>query len=281
MIVGSACAHLSIPSHIDILSTSIHTFSLGEIEINIGGDLGGEDICILQSVITNDHLVELLLYLYHAKHAGAKHITVLMPFFTYGRLDGVDGELYHIADMLIGAGVHKVLTIDIHSNAFYGAFSRVKAMSMSPAELFSAELESDNIIVSPDAGSTHRAAAIASCLGAKHISMNKIRTENSVKTSINIEDKHVVCGEKCVIVDDIIDTGATILQACIELEKCRVKEIAVAATHIPKLKPVLKKLSNKNIKRLITTNTIQHTKPDSEYGISYKILNIEPIIAQS
>jgi len=245
---------------------SVGKFSDGESAINIGEVVRGSDVFVIQSTYTpvNDNLVELLIMIDALKRASAGRITAVMPYFGYARQDRkakardpISAKL--VANLITVAGADRVLTMDLHTPQLQGFFDipvdhllGVPILAKYFVEKF--EKHDDFVAVSPDVGSVTRARKFAERLEIPIAIIDKRRPKANVSEIMNvvgdIKDKRVI------LVDDLIDTGGTIVNAADALVEMGAKEVYACCTHGVLSGPACERIENSCLKELVTLNTI-------------------------
>jgi ribose-phosphate pyrophosphokinase len=255
------CADLEI----SLGRAQVTTFSDGEIRMEIGENVRGRDIFLIQSTSppANQHLMELLIMIDAVKRASARRITAVMPYFGYARQDRkvaprvpITAKL--VADLLTTAGADRVLTMDLHVGQIQGFFDiPVDNLYASPVMIpyISKNFNQELTIVSPDAGGVARARAYAKRLGATLGLIDKRRDAPGKAKAMHIigevQDKEVV------VLDDIIDTGGTLTEAAQVILNNGARNINACCTHAVLSGPALERLTNSKLKRLVVTDTIR------------------------
>jgi len=264
-------------------------FSDGEIKVNIGEVVRGSDVFVIQSTChpVNDNLMELLIMIDALKRASAGRITAVIPYFGYARQDRkarardpISAKL--VANLITVAGADRVLTMDLHVPQLQGFFDiAVDHLLGVPilAEYFKQKFSSydDVVIVSPDVGSVTRARKFAERLEAPIAIVDKRRPKSNECEVMNIIGE--VANKKAILVDDLIDTAGTIVNAAEALYKQGAKEIYACATHGVLSGPAIERIKNSMIKELVLLNTIPLTeekKIDKIVSIS-----VAPIFAEA
>jgi ribose-phosphate pyrophosphokinase len=243
---------------------SVSTFSDGETRVEINENVRGMDVFIIQSTCTpvNVTCMELLIMIDAMKRASADRITAVIPYYGYARQDRkvaprapISAKL--IADLITAAGATRVLSMDLHAGQIQGFFNiPVDNLFATPILLdYIKKNYNDNfVIVSPDAGGVERARAFAKRLDSTIAIIDKRRegpNESQVMNIIgNVKDKRVI------ILDDLIDTAGTIVQAASALKNDGAAEIYACCTHGVLSGPAIERLEGSDIKELIVTDTI-------------------------
>lgn len=254
-------------------AASVGKFSDGESAINIGEPVRGSDVFIVQSTCepVNDNLIELLVMIDALRRASAGRITAVMPYFGYARQDRkakardpISAKL--VANLLTIAGADRILTMDLHAPQLQGFFDiPVDHLLGGPilANYFKEKFQStdDVVVVSPDVGSVARCRKFAEVLEVPLAIIDKRRPKANVSEIMNIigdvKDKNVI------LVDDLIDTGGTIVNAATALKDMGAKEVFACCTHSVLSGPAIQRISNSPISQLVTLNTIQ-LQPDKQ-----------------
>ena len=254
------CGHLAVP----LGAAKVRSFSDGEVMVEIGENVRGRDVYIVQSTCApaNDNLMELLIMVDALKRASAARITAVIPYFGYARQDRkvaprtpITSKL--VADMISTAGVNRVLTIDLHAGQIQGFFNiPVDHLYAAPVLLkeIKDRFKQPLVIVSPDAGGTERARAFAKRLDAGLAIIDKRRSGPNVSEVMNIIGE--VEGQTCIVIDDMIDTAGTLCQAAQALKDKGAAEIYACATHAVLSGPALERINQSSLKEVIVTNSI-------------------------
>jgi ribose-phosphate pyrophosphokinase len=268
---------------------SVGKFSDGEIAIEINENVRGKDIFILQPTCqpTNDNLMELLLLADCLRRASAARITAVVPYFGYARQDRrsrsarVPISARAVANMMSGAGVDRVLTVDLHADQIQGFFDiPVDNVYGSPILLDDIVRQSyqDLIIVSPDVGGVVRARAIAKQLNVDLAIIDKRRPEANIAEIMNLIGD--VEGRTCVLVDDMVDTAGTLCQAAEALKKHGAKHVVAYCTHPVLSGPAIERIENSKLDELVVTDTIPLTESAKKTG-KIRQLTISGLLAES
>tara|TARA_B100001057_G_scaffold119263_1_gene117954 strand:+ start:34 stop:966 length:933 start_codon:yes stop_codon:yes gene_type:complete len=250
-----------------LVNSSIRKFSDGEIYIEINENIRGNSIFIIQSVSspTNDNLMELLLCIDALKRSSAKNITAVIPYFGYARQDrkvvprtSISAKL--VSNLITKAGANRVVTVDLHAGQIQGFFDiPVDNLFATPifARHVKKKIKSKNLIcVAPDVGGTERARALGKLLNVGLAIVDKRRPKPGQSQVMNIIGN--VKDKTCLIVDDIIDSGGTIINAAKALKVRGAKEVYVYITHGVLSGDAVKKIKNSVIKNLVITDSIDN-----------------------
>jgi ribose-phosphate pyrophosphokinase len=242
----------------------VKRFSDGEINVDIGENVRGADVFILQPTCppVNDHLVELLILMDALKRSSANRVTAVIPYYGYARQDRkvlprapITAKL--VADLLTAAGVSRVLTMDLHAGQIQGFFNiPVDHLYAAPLmlEYIKENWDNDIVIVSPDAGGVERARAFAKRLNASLAIIDKRRGKANESKVMNIIGK--VEGKSAIVLDDMVDTAGTLVQGAEALVESGAKRVLACATHPVLSGPAIRRLEKSGIEQLVVTNTI-------------------------
>lgn len=252
--------HLGVPL-IDVVNTR---FSDGEIMLQINENVRGADVFVIQPSCppVNENIMELLLMLDALKRASAGRITAVMPYYGYARQDRkvqprvpISSKL--IADLITVAGANRVLTMDLHAGQIQGFFDiPVDHLYGSPVlyEYIKKREFKDLVIVSPDAGGVERARNFAKRLNASLAIIDKRREAANVSQVMNVIGD--VEGRDSVLLDDMIDTAGTIVQAAEALKQKGARKVCAACSHAVLSGPAIERVNSSCLENLIVTDTI-------------------------
>jgi len=242
----------------------VSAFSDGEIRVEIGENVRGRDVFLIQSTCppANHNLMELLIMIDAVKRASARRITAVIPYFGYARQDRkvaprvpITAKL--VADLLSTAGADRILTMDLHAGQLQGFFDiPVDNLYASPLMIpyISKNFNHDLSIVSPDAGGVPRARAYAKRLGASLGLIDKRRDAPGKAKAMNLIGD--VMGKEVVILDDIIDTAGTLSEAAQVIIHNGARKIHACCTHAVLSGPAVDRIRNSEMNRLVVTDTI-------------------------
>jgi ribose-phosphate pyrophosphokinase len=249
---------------IDLGKCVLERFSDGEIHFYIDENIRGEDIFVIQSgsYEANFHLMELFLMIDAFKRASAERITAVIPYYCYARQDWKDRPRVPIsarlvADLLQTAGATRILTMDLHSPQIQGFFSipvdNLMALPVLANYVQTLKLK-DLAVVSPDAGGVGRARLFAKRMSARLAIIDKRRPAPNEAKVIHVIGKVKDCD--VVILDDMVDTGGTLVESAEALKREGAKRIFAACSHPVLSGKAVEKIENSSLEKLIVTNTI-------------------------
>ena len=278
------CSYLNVA----LGGEKVKRFSDGEIQIEIDENVRSRDVFVIQSTCSpvNENLVELLLMLDALKRASAARITAVIPYYGYARQDKkvaprvpISAKL--VADMLTIAGASRVITLDLHAGQIQGFFDiPVDNLFAAPVliEHIRNNFNNDLVIVSPDAGGVERARAFAKRLNAGLAIIDKRReVPNEAKAMAVVGD---VAGKVVVILDDMVDTAGTLVEAAGAIMENGAREVYAVCAHPVLSGPSIERIENSPLKALVVTDTI----PLRENAISckkIKVLSISELIGEA
>ncbi|WP_062063983.1 ribose-phosphate pyrophosphokinase [Cellvibrio sp. OA-2007] len=253
--------HLGMP----LGNVSVSQFSDGEIAVELHDNVRGRDVFVVQPTCapTNDNLMELIVMVDALRRASAGRITAVVPYFGYARQDRrvrsarVPITAKVVADMMVGVGVDRVLTVDLHAEQIQGFFDvPVDNVYGSPVLLEDIEQQKfeDLIVVSPDIGGVVRARAVAKQLGIDLAIIDKRRPRANVAEVMHIIGE--VEGRTCLLVDDIIDTAGTLCSAAKALKAQGAKKVIAYCTHPVLSGKAIENLNNSELDQLVVADSI-------------------------
>jgi len=250
-----------------LVNSHIKKFADGEIYIEINENIRGNSIFIIQSISkpANDNLMELLICIDALKRSSAKNITAVIPYFGYARQDrkvvprtSISAKL--VSNLITKAGADRVVTVDLHAGQIQGFFDiPVDNLFSTPifARHIKKNLKGKNMIcVAPDVGGTQRARALGKMLDIGLAIVDKRRPAPGKSQVMNVIGN--VKNKTCILVDDIIDSGGTIVNAASELIKKGAKEVHVYVSHGVLSGSAVDKIKKSKIKKLVITDTIDN-----------------------
>ncbi len=254
--------HLTVP----LGRASVGRFSDGEITVELMENVRGRDVFIVQPTCppTNEHIMELLVMVDACRRASAARITAVVPYFGYARQDRrpramrvpITAKL--VANMIASAGVHRLLTVDLHADQIQGFFDMpVDNVYASPVLLGDVwkQKYDDIVVVSPDVGGVVRARALAKRLDDADLAIiDKRRPRANESEVMNIIGE--VAGKTCVLIDDLVDTAGTLCQAAKALKDAGAKHVVAYITHAVLSGPAVDRLTVSQLDELVVTDTI-------------------------
>jgi ribose-phosphate pyrophosphokinase len=278
--------YLDVP----LVNPQLVRFANGEIFCEIEKHVRGADVFVMQSTCApvNDNLMELLIMIDALKRASASSITAVIPFYGYARQDRkssprtpISAKL--VADILTVAGATRVITMDLHAGQIQGFFNiPFDNIYASPVILnyIKKEIYNENtIFVSPDAGGVERVRFYAKKLNAEIAMIDKRRTGKNIAEAMNVIGN--VNGKECIIIDDMIDTAGTLVQACKALRANGATKIYACATHPVFSDPAIKRISEcAELDRVIVTDTIPLSEAAKKLD-KIKLLSTAELLAKA
>jgi ribose-phosphate pyrophosphokinase len=259
-LAGKICAQLQVP-----LGQALVThFSDGEIRVELGENVRGRDVFLIQSTCppASQNLMELLVMMDAVKRASARRITAVIPYFGFARQDRkvaprvpITAKL--VADLLSVAGADRILTLDLHVGQIQGFFNiPVDNLYASPIMIpyIRENFRDDLAIVSPDAGGVARARAYAKRLDASLGLIDKRRDAPGKAKAMHLIGE--VLGKEVVIMDDIIDTGGTLKEAAKAIVQRGARSVYACCTHAVLSGPAAQNLAESPMSKLVVTDTI-------------------------
>ena len=266
---------LSIKYGCDAIIANVQQFIDGSLEVKIDHNIKGQDVMILQSISApvNDHLIQLLLIADTARNMECGAITAFIPYLGYSRQDksgaGKSAAIDLIAKMIEASGISKVITIDIHSKQASKAFN-IEIENIPATHLFAPYFQGqkDYLVISPDLGGSDRAKALAQLINADYAVISKKRDGNGDCSMSKITSN--IAGRDCIIIDDIIDSGATLYKAHELLIEQGAKSISACITHAICSAEILKKTQQLGWHKFYITDSVY--KQDAPEGVDLVVL---------
>lgn len=271
----------------DLGKVELKEFSDGEIYVRFLESVRGADVFVLQSLCypVNDNLMELLIMIDALKRASAAEISAAVPYYGYSRQDKkavarepITAKL--VADLLRVSGVKRLLTMDLHADQIQGYFDGpVDHLTAIPilASYFREKKLKDVVVVSPDVGRVKVVKRFADRINAPLAIIHKKRPLHNVAKAMTVIGE--VAGKRAVLIDDMIDTAGTIVEAADVLKQHRVKEVYACATHPVISGPAIERLKKSVIKEVVVTDTIP--LPKEKQIPKIKVLSISSLFAQA
>ena len=277
--------------NVDLVDARIERFNDQEIFVEVFENVRGEDMFIIQSTSNpaNDNLMELLIMADALRRSSASRITAVIPYFGYARQDRrskartpISAKL--VANLLVEAGVERILTLDLHATQIQGFFD-IPVDNLYAAPVFALDIIhqfsdklNDVMVVSPDVGGVARARELAKRINAPLSIVDKRREKAGEVAEMTIIGD--VTGKKCIIVDDICDTAGTLCKAAEVLIENGAAEVHSYITHGVLSGPAVERISNSVMKSLVITDSIQATEPVAK-AANIRIVPTAPIFAQA
>ena len=265
----------------------VSRFSEGEIRVKINDNVRGKDVFVIQPTSSppNENLMELLILIDALKRASAHRVTAVIPYYGYARQDRKDQPRVPItaklvANLITRAGANRILTVDLHAGQIQGFFDipldHLFAVHVF-VEYFNKKKLKNIVVVAPDVGGIKMARAYAKKLGAGLAIVDKRRTSPESTEVMHIMGE--VQGKTAVIIDDIIATGGSLIEASSALKKKGVKDIYAAITHGVLSNSAVEKVEKSCLKELLITDTIPFLFKSKVKKI--KILSVADVLAEA
>ncbi len=278
------CEHLGVP----LGEAYVGRFPDGEVRLQIQENVRGADVFVIQPTCrpVNDNLMELLIILDALRRASAQRITAVMPYYGYARQDRKDAPRVPIsaklvADLLTSAGTSRVLALDLHAGQIQGYFNiPVDHLFATPVTVeYFRKLKLKNItVVSPDTGGVERARAFAKKLRAPLAIIDKRREDAHVVEVMNVIGD--VSGRICLIVDDMVDTGGTLVRGARALKEKGAERVFACCVHGVFAGDAIKKVCDSDLEQVVTTNSIP-LSPESQQCARVRVLSVAKLLADA
>jgi ribose-phosphate pyrophosphokinase len=274
----------------ELTPTTAYNFANGEIYVRFDESVRGCDAFVIQSHTApiNEAIMEQLIMVDALKRASAKRITVILPFYGYARQDKkhlgrepISARL--MADLFQTAGADRLMTVDLHTAQIQGFFDgpvdHLLAMPILTRHVRKRYGKRNLAVVSPDAGRIKVAESWANALTAPLAFIHKTRDPHKPNESKANRVVGDVQGRTCILVDDLIDTGGTIVQAAEALMEAGAEDVVIAATHAVFSDPAIDRLKNSPACEIVVTNTLP-LEDDKRFD-KLSVLSIAPLLAQA
>ncbi|WP_420101602.1 ribose-phosphate pyrophosphokinase [Bosea sp. (in: a-proteobacteria)] len=279
------CNHLSIP----LAKASVRRFADMEVFVEIQENVRGQDVFVIQSTSfpTNDHLMELLIVTDALRRSSAKRITAVIPYFGYARQDRrasgrtpISAKL--VANLITHAGVDRVLTLDLHAGQIQGFFD-IPTDNLFGAPLMARDIKDrlewrNAMVVSPDVGGVVRARALAKRIDAPLAIVDKRRDRPGESEVMNIIGS--VEGRSCILIDDIVDSGGTLVNAAEALLAQGAKEVYAYITHGVLSGGAVARIAGSKLKELVITDSIMPTEA-VKVARNIRVLSIAQLMGEA
>ena len=272
-----------------LINTNIKRFADGEIYIEINENIRGNSVFVIQSTSTpaNDNIMELLLCIDALRRSSAKNITAVIPYFGYARQDrkvaprtSISAKV--VSNLITNAGASRIVTVDLHAGQIQGFFDiPVDNLFTTPmfARYIKKKFKTKNLVcVSPDVGGVQRTRGLATKIKADLAIIDKRRPEPGKSKVMNIIGD--VRGKNCIIIDDIIDSGGTIVNAVEALKKAGALDVYVFITHAVLSGDAAEKIKKSKIKKLIITDSIDNSLKIKNNS-KIEVISIAPLMAEA
>ena len=277
--------------NVGLVDARVERFNDQEVFVEVYENVRGEDMFIIQptSNPANDNLMELLIMSDALRRSSASRITAIIPYFGYARQDRrskartpISAKL--VANMLVEAGIERILTMDLHAAQIQGFFD-IPVDNLYASPIFALDIEhqfkgqtEDIMFVSPDVGGVARARELAKRIGAPLSIVDKRREKAGEIVEMTVIGS--VEGKKCIIVDDICDTAGTLCKAADLLMENGAREVHAYITHGVLSGPAVERVSNSVMKSLVVTDSIEATA-EVKKAANIRIVPTAPLFAQA
>ena len=275
--------------NLSLSRADVGRFSDGEVSVEIQDHVRGKDVFIIQPTCApaNENMIELLVMVDALKRASAARITAVIPYFGYSRQDrrgrsarvSIAAKL--MADLLTAAGVHRVLTMDLHAEQIQGFFNipvdNIYSLPIMLADVWKKHYK-NLTVVSPDVGGVVRARALAKRLECDLAIIDKRRPKANVSEVMNIIGD--VEGRTCVLMDDMVDTAGTLCKAAQALKNHGAKRVVAYCVHPVLSGSAIERINNSVIDELVVTDTIPLT-PEAQLSPRIRQLSVADVLAET
>jgi ribose-phosphate pyrophosphokinase len=284
--LGSEIAtHLEMP----LSKMNVSRFSDGEVWVEVKENVRGVDAYIVQPTCApaNDNLMELLIISDALRRASAASITAVIPYYGYGRQDRkvaprtpITSKL--VADLIVCAGVQRVLCMDLHAGQIQGFFNipvdNLYSMPVMLNDYLRKNFDANAVFVSPDAGGVERARAYSKRMNSPLAIVDKRRERANVSEVMHVIGE--VEGKECILVDDMVDTAGTLTNAAAALKKHGATRVVACCTHAVLSGPAVDRIRDSVLDELIVTNSIPLTQAAKDMG-KIKVLSVASLLAEA
>src|SRR5436305_4025375 len=278
-------AYLGLP----LMKASVRRFSDMEVFVEIHENVRGEDVFVIQSTSypANDNLMELLVALDALRRSSARRVTAVIPYYGYARQDRKSSPRSQIsaklvANLITTAGAHRVLTLDLHAGQIQGFFD-IPTDNLYAEPVLVKDIKENHAgqgltMVSPDVGGVFRTRQVAKRLDADLAIIDKRRERAGVSEVMNIIGE--VSGQRCILVDDIVDSAGTLCNAAIALKEAGAAAVSAYVTHGVLSGGAVARVSASPIESLVITDSIMATEA-VRVSQTVRQLTIAPLIAEA
>ena len=283
------CKDIARQLKLKLVNSNIRRFADGEVYVEFNENIRGNSIFVVQSTSNpaNDNLMELLICIDALRRSSAKNITAVIPYFGYARQDrkvvprtAIAAKL--VSNLITNAGANRILSVDLHAGQIQGFFD-IPVDNLFATPIFERHIKKkmklNNLIcVAPDVGGVERTRALSRRINSSIAIIDKRRPTLGNSEVMNIVGN--VKNKNCVIVDDIIDSGGTILNAAKALKDKGAKDVYVYITHAVLSGEAVNKIEKSQIKKLMTTDTIDNSKK-IRASKKIEVISIAPMISEA
>jgi ribose-phosphate pyrophosphokinase len=282
-LAAAICEHLECP----LTPSLTQQFSDGEIRVEVGDNVRGQDVFVIQPTCrpVNRSLMELCLMLDALKRASAKRITAVVPYYGYARQDRkvvprVPISAKMVADFVSVAGANRLLTVDLHAGQIQGFFDLPVDNLYASKVLLEYLCKENNelVIISPDAGGTERARAYAKRLSAGLAIVDKRRDQPNQAQAMNIIGD--VRGKTAIVVDDMIDTAGTMVAAANALRDHGASSVMACCSHPVLSGPAIGRIEESSLSKVMVTDTIPLEERAAKCP-KFEVVSVAPLLAQA
>ncbi len=283
------CKDIARQLKLKLVNSNIKRFADGEVYVEINENIRGNSIFVVQSTANpaNDNLMELLICIDALRRSSAKNITAVIPYFGYARQDrkvvprtAISAKL--VSNLITNAGANRILSVDLHAGQIQGFFD-IPVDNLFATPIFARHINKKSklknvICVAPDVGGVERTRALSRRINSTIAIIDKRRPAPGKSEVMNLVGN--VKNKNCIIVDDIIDSGGTIVNAAKALREKGAKDVFVYITHAVLSGNAVDKIEASKIKKLITTDTIDNSKKITKSS-KIEIISIAPMISEA
>ena len=272
---------------VPVSDAEVTRFSDGEIYVQVNENVRGADVFLVQPTCppVNDTLMELLIMVDAMRRASARRITAVLPYYGYARQDRkvqprvpISAKL--VADLLEAAGIDRLLALDLHAGQIQGFFSvPVDHLFAAPViiDYLGKKDLRDPVIVSPDAGGVERARAIAKRLNASLAIIDKRREGPGSAMAMHLIGD--VRGKDAVVIDDMIDTAGTLIQAVTALEREGARRILACGVHAVLSGPAMARIGTSPLEEIVVTNSVPVSREKRAARVT--VLSVAPLLGEA
>jgi ribose-phosphate pyrophosphokinase len=286
-LAAAISVHLGLP----LANASVQRFADQEVFVEINENVRGKDVFVIQSTSfpANDHLMELLVTIDALRRSSARRITAVMPYFGYARQDRktaprtpISAKL--VANLITTAGANRVLTLDLHAGQIQGFFD-IPVDNLFSAPVFAADIAeryngniNDVTVVSPDVGGVLRARNLAKRLDVDLAIIDKRRERAGVSEVMHVIGD--VAGKRCILIDDIVDSAGTLVNAATALKEQGAVSVSAYATHAVLSGAAVDRVANSPLDEIVSTDSILATEASLQSG-RLRQLTVAPLLAEA